>query len=159
MQIDYNSDILVSLVKKYKTFYNDFFKIEKNQQLLENNNFEELFELWPNTCASLCALFIYSHIPFLNHIRMLPNECFYGLPIVSIEIPQNIKGIMSGEHSGLSYGNTPGTNMFKKCNLLKHIMFNKTETEVFNMFDVTDEDELIRKLFGSDVGVGITYTR
>lgn len=158
--VTFDTNILTDIVKRNGNMYKNFFNNDSNEKankLLENNKFEELFEIWPNTCASLTALLLLSNINFLDYLSSLPNECFYGLPIIQIEIPSNIHSIMNSEDSGLAFGNKPGAFMFKRCDKLKTIKFNKTEDEVFNMFDVNDTEDLISRLFGSDVNVEIIY--
>ena len=162
MLIKYDFDRLNNIVQQYKKYYEEFFNRSDIQDLLEKNEFEQIYRLWPGTCRMLTALFILADNDFMIKMRELPNQMFYSLPITSIIIPPNIKSIMTGNNSGWTdtfQGRIVGKHMFGQCEQLKEITFDMTEEQVYKIFNVNNLYELTNLIFKSHDNKATIYFR
>ena len=87
-------------INKYKDQLKFFFSDPKNQELLNQYKFEELYKEWPRGNNILTALLLKSEINFLSYMSYTPSRCFKSLNIENIIIPNNVINI---EKSAFSY--------------------------------------------------------
>ena len=82
--------------------------IERNIDLIENNQWKEFFGEVPFLYRSdIAQVFLDCGINFLKYMKHVPNSCFNFLKITSITLPNNIKAI--------------GGEAFQQCRELEQI--------------------------------------
>lgn len=111
-------------VSVYKNWYKSdlikFFSKPEIRELIQNNDFEKLYEIRNNSLIArtpvLTALLLVSDIDFLSHMTEIPSFSFHGLPITEIIIPNNIKKI--------------GEDAFHECESLTNITIPDSVTSI-----------------------------
>lgn len=81
--------------------------VEKNIDLIESNDFEELFRSAPP--SGLGEVLHVAEIPFLLHLNRVPDNCFFRSNISNINIPSTV--------------NVIGYNAFAYCSNLESVNF------------------------------------
>jgi hypothetical protein len=80
----------------------DFFNLQSVQTLVNNNCFDELYQLFEKTFPGnsddphiwdLTQILLGAKVDFLEHMKEIPNYCFYSTNIEVLVIPANIKKI------------------------------------------------------------------
>lgn len=92
--------------------------LEKHIDLIDQNNFTELYKLWPTstTTGQLTTVLLDCGINPLEYMTTVPNSYEYNATIQSIEIPSHIRSI--GEYS------------FSGCDQLKSITIPDSVTSI-----------------------------
>lgn len=89
--------------------------IERNIQLIENNQWKEFFGEVPFLYrGDVTQVFLDCGIDFLKYIKHVPNDCFGFLKITSIVLPDNIKSV--------------GESAFQNCRELEKIILSNNLT-------------------------------
>lgn len=114
--------------------------------LLRENKYAELYDYWRNVLDlavhQLTLTFLLADIDFLKYMDHIPNYCFTGLPILKLDVPDNIKTIDADAASycsrlkelRLSDNVTDiDINAFCYCNVLETVILSDT------MKDIPDE--------------------
>ena len=115
--ITFDREKLIKKIKENK--YIDINKlVQENAELIENNKFTLLYDNnhYSNRRPILTALLLLSGINFIDYMQSIPDFCFSGLPITSIEIPESIESI--------------GYMAFSDCKYLNKLVIPKSVTHI-----------------------------
>lgn len=118
--ITFDREKLIKKIKELKE--NEDIDINKlvqdNAELIENNKFTFLYNdnRYINRRSILIALLLLSGINFIDYMQSIPDFCFHGLPITSIEIPEGIENI--------------GYMAFSECKYLNKLVIPTSVTEI-----------------------------
>ena len=125
-------------INESKKELKEFFSDPKNQELLNQNKFQDLYKEYGYSLSFLTALFLKSNINFLPYMGYIPDCCFENLDIQSIAIPNNVEWI--GDYAFSSCENLTnitipnsvkeiGDSDFDDCEKLKSINYLGTKKE------------------------------
>lgn len=113
--IKYNKESLELYIKTISTYVKaklkEFFEDTDIKRLLDEKDFEALYDRWTFTNNYLTAVLLLANIDFLDYLEMVPDHCFLELSIEEISLPDNVHVL--------------GFHAFADCKNLRKIDFPK----------------------------------